>query len=317
MGSEDYEKALRSLNFALAIKKDHFYGWLLKGNCQFALGRYEDALRSLNRALALNDANFQAWYSKGLLLSELGKQREAIYSLDRALRLKKNDFNLWYLRGYGLIELKEYQKAIASLKRAVALNPADPDAWYYLAFSQSCLGRNREALLAYDQAIKNDPGNIDLICYQGLALCELGRFKEAERLFERVLEKDPEHILALVNLSERYLVSGKLTKGIRAAKKALKAKDSEFKIISGYLVLTGYFLEGKNQKALAELRILMEFIKGLGDQAKVTDWNFSPLVDVIKKNLSQPSRKIVLSLIGMLRGKLKLNSFEKLIRDLD
>jgi len=310
MDAGEYEKAVRCLNFALAINREHSGAWFLKGTGLAALERFDESLFALERCLKLDQKNPYAWQIKGLISSREQRHQDAIFSFKRALRYNRSDFQLWYMLGKEYIELKEYVKAIAALNQAVFLNASDADSWYYLAFALSVLGKNQEALLAYDQAIKADPGNIDLVCYKGFALCELGRFKEAEDLFRRVLEKDPEHILALVNLSERYLVRGELTEGISAAKKALRiTDDDEFKIISRYLLISGYFLAGKDKKALSELDQLLEFRKRVSKTFKVTDWNFSPLVSVIKQKLSKKNKKLLLSLIKMLQGKIGFNKF--------
>jgi tetratricopeptide (TPR) repeat protein len=217
--------------------------------------------------------------------------------------LKKINFGLWYSRGLGYIKSGEYEKALRALEFALVIDPENSDAWYYKAFALGCLDRLTESLACYDKAILCAPENIDLLCYKGFVLCDLGRYDEATKLFAKCLDSDPNHVLALVNIAERHLVAGKIDLGLREARKALRlAVDTEFLLLSRWLIIAGFFLKGEKKKAEKERLAMMKHLGSLSHPPKITDWSFECMADLIREKLDQASQRVLFSLIALLTG---------------
>ena len=216
------------------------------------------------------------------------------------------------LRGNWHSHRKEYDRALELYDWALTLNPEYEAALDNKGAALSDLGKYEEAIGYFDKALELNPEYEAALNNKGVTLVELGKHEEAIRCYDERLKINPNSLASLENLSEALFIIGKSSKGLEIAKKVLGlSKKTREKAISRFLIICGYFLEGKNQKAQNEIEDLVKYIGELEKGFKVTGWTFSPLLSVMKTRLDEKNQKKLGLLVSVLKGEIEPKDFRR------
>jgi tetratricopeptide (TPR) repeat protein len=110
-------------NRALAVTKDNFFAYGIKGNYLMDSLRYDEAADCFRRSLALRPTQTSPRVNIGLILLRQGKPRDAIDAFNGVFSLDSNNTlaNLDCGNAYGM--LGDTQSAIRCYRRAIAVDP--------------------------------------------------------------------------------------------------------------------------------------------------------------------------------------------------
>jgi Tfp pilus assembly protein PilF len=153
---QDYEKAIASLEKALAQDSAHVESLFYTAHSQFYLGRYRQAIETCNKALALNPDHAEACMIMGLAYGQLG----------------------------------EHDKKIEIFQRALQINPDYAQGHYYLGSAYESMGRDSDAIEALKKAIENDPAYAKAHYLLGLVYMKLQRPEAAFKVYRILKEID-------------------------------------------------------------------------------------------------------------------------------
>jgi serine/threonine protein kinase len=127
--TDNYAKALTTLNTLLSIDPDLAYAQNAKGLSLYHLKQYSEALTSLDRAIALNSNDTTARYGRGLVLEKLKRFADALLEYDQVTRFDATHASAWRQKGNVLSEMKRYEEALKAYEKALQLNQNDADAY--------------------------------------------------------------------------------------------------------------------------------------------------------------------------------------------
>jgi TolB-like protein/Tfp pilus assembly protein PilF/predicted Ser/Thr protein kinase len=129
-------------------------------------------------------------------------------------------------------------------RRAIALNPNYAMAHHWLALGALVpQGRFDEALEENAKAQQLDPYSPTINTWRGLIFYWAGRNEEAIREYEKAIRVNPNHGLAVYNLAEIYIASGKPEKGLALYDEVLRKSGGD--PAGDPLQLTLYALAGQ------------------------------------------------------------------------
>lgn len=128
---EHYEKAIQCYDRYGEISKPDEYSLLHKSSCLFNIARHEEAITTLHQALAIcpSDSNLllQIYHELALCYSILHRKDEAIEYIDRALDLNRNQADLLVVKGHIYLENDCESEATKVFKTAIIRSDNDPD----------------------------------------------------------------------------------------------------------------------------------------------------------------------------------------------
>jgi tetratricopeptide (TPR) repeat protein len=153
--------------------------------------RYEKALGSLNEAMAINPNLVAGHELRAELFLVDGQPNRALESLDRALRINPNAFSARALRA-AVFRLRGDARAYEEEKKKVlALNPRCGDFFVTVASVLQSKFRYREAARLCEEALRRDPTCWRALTILGLNLMRLGDEERARVILERSHKNDP------------------------------------------------------------------------------------------------------------------------------
>lgn len=220
-------------------------------------------------------------------------------------------------RGFDQNALECYDAALFTVKRIWCERGAGPGP-SFMWLTERVLGRKyeiyrkrndlKEAITCLDEMLKMNEGPWKteklwaVWNAKGYCLGELDQLEEAKACYEEALKLEPHDVTVMLNLSEAYLATGELKKGLQIAKKALdESREKEQKLASRYLCICAYLLGGERKKGQEELEDFMSFLKTHKDM-RTKIWSFSPLRSTLEK-LEKDDKKRIFSLISLLKDK--------------
>ncbi|HEY6284018.1 MAG TPA: serine/threonine-protein kinase [Ktedonobacteraceae bacterium] len=127
--TDNYAKALTTLNTLLSLDPDLAYAHSAKGLSLYHLNHYSEALTSLDRAVALNLNETTAHFGRGLVLQKLKRFAEALLEYDQVTRFEATYASAWRQKGNILSEMKRYEESLTAYEKALQLNENDADAY--------------------------------------------------------------------------------------------------------------------------------------------------------------------------------------------
>lgn len=147
---------LSELNFWLAIV-DTFpksaVGHYSLGGVYMSTGEYDKALSSVDRALALDSANHRAWYNKALIYKNTGHTAEALQCLDKSIAIA-NYAKALLTRAIMYESMGKVYEAYADCEQLVAQEPNNDRAHFLRGTLLEQMGKQSLALQAFDDAIR-------------------------------------------------------------------------------------------------------------------------------------------------------------------
>jgi adenylate cyclase len=145
-------------------------------------------------------------------------------SLDDSVAMAHSSLGLIYtLRG-------QYEKGISECERAVALEPNNESAYRFLGLALRYADRREEAIPVYQRAIRLSPIPKSTTLFGlGLAYIFTGRYEEGVAACKKAVDIQPNNILAQVNLTFAYTVSGREEEARATAAQVLRL-DPDFSV---------------------------------------------------------------------------------------
>lgn len=219
------------------------------------------------------------------------------------------------MRGNWHLHRKEYNRALELYNLVLTNKPDSLEAWIHKGIVLGDLGRHEESIDCFDAAIEIKKDDLVAWYNKAHAFGGLGKYEDARRCYEEALRINPKDLDTLMNLSEVNLILGDSKKGIEMSKKALGlARGVQQKAGSWFLYISSYLLEGKVERAEEEIKGLTNYLRGLGKDFKIVEFNFSYIRPLIKERLKTKNKKKLILLMSLLRGKIGLEEFEKRIQ---
>ena len=161
--------------------------------CQKRLRRYYKAVEAYGNAIELDPNYTEAYYGLGKTYADIGNDDQAIEVFQRAIAVDANYDKAHYELGRVYLDKKkDYNKAIESFKKTTEVNPQHDNAFTALGTAYLKQGRTQDAISALESAVAIDVKNY----------------------------------LASYHLASAYNQTGKSTKALESAKRALQARSN-------------------------------------------------------------------------------------------
>jgi tetratricopeptide (TPR) repeat protein len=148
----DDERALATLDRALAEQADNVPLRLQRAALLAATGRYAAAQRDIGAALQLAPDDQNAHLALGLLLMRRGLWAEAVPQLRQVLANDGAHASTWFYLGEALNHVDDLPGALAAYGRAVEIEPQHAKALFGLGVVYDRLRRPGDATAAYRRA---------------------------------------------------------------------------------------------------------------------------------------------------------------------
>ncbi len=169
--NEDYDEAITSSEYAIAIDPKDSYGLLAKANSLYRLNKYKEALDYYGRYCEINPTDEFGRLHKGICLVNLSRYEDAIEQLETALSVAKPDSTY-------IVQI--YQE---------------------MAFAYSAIRNPEKAIEYIDKTDSMDCDHTDMKVLRGHILLENGRYNEAEEMFHEAIinaENAPVIVLRII-----------------------------------------------------------------------------------------------------------------------
>jgi len=161
-------------------------------------GDYDKAVKSLQQALAATPGSAAIYYSLGMAFRGQGNQDQAIKNLKAALRLKP-DFpqarvglgQIYSEQGLNLMRQGKPGQAEALLKEAVALDPKNDGAFNNLGVALAQQGRLTQSLTNLQKAVTLNPNNTKAQFNLGVTQYSLGNKNATVQQYTILTLTDP------------------------------------------------------------------------------------------------------------------------------
>ena len=190
----NYEEAIPLLNRILDGNPYHISAWNLLAESQGALEQFQEAIDSTEYVLAINQNNQRAIITKANCLFHLGQQEEAHKLYTTYLQANPQDSIIYYLDAVCLSDLELYEESAAQLDKANEvsgeMSPEQLNIYMQQAFVESRLHHLDRAIAAIDKARKlapEDNNNNEYELQVGIIFLENGRNDEARVHFNQAL----------------------------------------------------------------------------------------------------------------------------------
>lgn len=120
----------------------------------------------------------------------------------------------FFQQGRSLVTAQKYAEAIPLLRRAVQIKPDQPDYHAYLGFSMSkTVQFRKEAEFHFLRSIELNPMNVNTHLHLGKLYKEARMYNKAMAVFQQALQWSPENRVALQEIEEIIVATGKKPKG--------------------------------------------------------------------------------------------------------
>ncbi|MBQ3632099.1 MAG: tetratricopeptide repeat protein [Prevotella sp.] len=209
---EDYDKAVESSEFAIAIDPNDPEGLLAKADALFHLNNFTDALEYYGRYNQLEPDDAYGLLYQGICLLNLDRIEEAVVTLEKA--------------------------------EAVDEGMLREDIIEELAFAYNELGATPKALELLDSLDSDDPNtHSNVLIMKGHLLLCVGRNAEAESLFSEAINthKAPHEAIlrVIISLFDNQFIEG----AYKMFKRLYKLAPSDFNYGYAYMALCCYDLK--------------------------------------------------------------------------
>ena len=193
--------------------------WNALSNAQFMNEDYNAAITSSEYAIAIDPHDAESILSKANGLYNLGNYESALSYFKRYTELMPHDEFCYLHQGTCLINLGRYEEAIAILETAE--QEADknstylPDIYQELAFAYSELKKLDSAIYYIDKTKDLDCDHINMEIIKGHILLSNGMLDEAEKTFRHTLQQTNNSrrtmLRIIVSLYDNHYVSSSYT----------------------------------------------------------------------------------------------------------
>ncbi|MCA9701433.1 MAG: tetratricopeptide repeat protein [Myxococcales bacterium] len=198
MGQGKYERALETIDAAIAERPDYARFHYVRGNALTYLDRDDEALVAYQKAVELDPKDAMPHAAVGSLIglaygADTDAKNQAIEHLQTALKLDPELAAAHMALGVVLLDLGRYQDAIAALENADRLQ-GNVETAYNLAQAHARAGNDDKALEYAKSAIQYEPNaeGADIRLLYARLLMKAGRMDDAIVEFEQIGKLVPE-----------------------------------------------------------------------------------------------------------------------------
>lgn len=213
---------------------------------QMNQNKLDKALVTIDRALALNSEDHEFSQIKGSILARLGRYEEAIAELKKSLESNPNNYQSQVVLGHMYYSAGKKDEAETHFKMALKIDADKVDAQVNLAKLMMDDGDVERAIKKLTHIEKSFPQDPSVKMMMGQAFIENNAYTFAEKYFEKVREMLPEYALARL-----YWGIAKLYMGdVDFAEKIILGFNQKFKNVKEGLAAMGLlFFKKKRFKA--------------------------------------------------------------------
>jgi len=222
---KNYEKAIQSFDYLLAINSDAAGVYANKAACYEAMEQWEKAIEVYQEQLELEYTKAFTFYKIGLCYKAAKKNMEALRAFQKSLR-EDPQFYLSMMEQSDLyLEMGSMKEALHFAKEAVALNENNLEFQKKLAFLYIDSGRFEESLSCLKKLVDVEPKRF----YNWYAYSEvimlIGEYEDAITVLEQAT-KIHQRAELYYQLSNSYLHLNDEENGQKALQKALELDES-------------------------------------------------------------------------------------------
>ena len=218
---KNYEKAIQSFDYLIAINAESAGVFANKAACYEALEQWQKAIEVYEEQLDLEYTKAFTYYKIGLCYKADKKNIEALRAFQKSLK-EDPQFYLSMMEQSDLyLELGSKTEALYFAKEAVALNENNLDFQKKLAFLYIDSGKFEESLSCLKKLVDAEPGRFYNWYAYSEVLMLVGDYKDAIIVIEKAV-KSHERAELYYQLSNCYLNLGNEEKGQEALKIALE-----------------------------------------------------------------------------------------------
>jgi tetratricopeptide (TPR) repeat protein len=195
-------------NHGLAVTKDNFLAYSIKGNALFDKNNYDEALFCFQKSLSYRPTQPSPRLNIGLILLRQKKPLQAIEVFNALLEEDSNNTlaNLNCGNAYGIIG--DTKSAITCFQRAISVDPNFTAALYNLGITYASIKEYPLCVQYLTEAVRTHPNDAE--SYYSLGKCCLlnNNFDDAIRWFNKSIDLVPNYPDSHRQLSEAYKKCG-------------------------------------------------------------------------------------------------------------
>ena len=203
---EDSERIFNELIDKQPFQKRYWNGM---ASVQFLNEDYQAAVTSSEYALAIDPADAEGLVTKANGLYRLGNYEEALEYYRRYVKQEPDDEYGYMHQGSCLINLGNYEEAIEQLKlaeqKADPNSPDLPDIYQELGFAYSEQKMPETALYYIDKTDDLDCDHTDMLVIRGHILLSNGRNEEAQKMFGKAIKRSDNSPHTLMRIIVSFL----------------------------------------------------------------------------------------------------------------
>ncbi len=187
-------------DYGRAIKADPKYRWAHNGRgiLNQNLGNHQAALIDYSNAIAIDSEEPYFYNNRGLVYKSMGRQDEAMADFDRAIELDSKYALAYGNRGELKYDQNKLFPAIADFDICLKLNPKASRYYLARAYAKHAMRDRNGAYPDVTKFIEQVPTSPDGYALRGLILFQAHRHTDAIADFARTLEIDPRNHDALL-----------------------------------------------------------------------------------------------------------------------
>ncbi len=122
-------ESLVEINKAVAIDKNNYYAWQLRGDINSVMNHTEDAIEDLTKAIELKPGEAVLYYTRGKYEGQARKFDDALKDAQEAVKLDPKNMDYLYMRASGYAIAQEYKKAIADASVVINADSKNMNAY--------------------------------------------------------------------------------------------------------------------------------------------------------------------------------------------
>lgn len=196
--------------------------WHEHGQFHFNSKNYEQAIRSFDYLIAINSSAVGVYANKAACYEALGQFGKAIEVYQEMLELEYTKAFTYYKIGLCYKELKKLPQALGAFQKAVIEDPQ-----FYLALMEQSylyeeLGAMREALHFASEAALLNAGSLDYQKRMAFLYIDAGRFEESLRCLQTLVSEEPQRFYNWYAYTEVLMLVGEFEKALEVLIEALR-----------------------------------------------------------------------------------------------
>ncbi len=202
-------QAAKLADEVLAVDKENFDALLIRGRIELAEGKDDRAISDIRAALKADPNDFEALHLLARTHMKAGRWPLAKSYYVRAIQARPRDKRIATEYLQMLLKQRDFDEAAQVLEAVLKTRPKDPEllsAMVIASIGQKNWKRAAQYLERLHSVIGDTPQYQRL---RGLVAQGDGRIDDRIDAFEQVLQSDPGDLLALTNLLNAYLDSGR------------------------------------------------------------------------------------------------------------